>query len=95
VIRTVADWEPYGDNSHILYLDCGHEVIIYFKTVPSEHQCAICDQVRIEFIKPWGHPTRNQILGTGDRCRCSRQNAKILVDGGYARYLDPQTGGAE
>lgn len=40
--------------------------------------------VRIRFIKVWGHPTKNLIMGVGQFARVSRYLCKILVDGGYA-----------
>lgn len=85
--RKVADWEPYGDNSHTLYLDCGHGVVIYFKPVPDEYDCELCDQTRIEFLKVWGHPTRNEIFGPGDKVRCRKEAAEMLVKQGIAKYL--------
>lgn len=43
--------------------------------------------VRIEFIKAWGHPTRNEVYGPGNRARVSRWIADNLISGGYAIEL--------
>lgn len=41
----------------------------------------------IEFTRSWGHPTRWEIYGTGQRARVSRRIADNLVSGGYARIV--------
>jgi hypothetical protein len=86
MIREVSDWEQYGDDSHVLYLDCGHDVVVYFKGVPSEYDCKRCGlTVVVEFVQAWGHPTRNEIYGEGQRVRVTPEVAKMLINGGYAK----------
>ena len=43
--------------------------------------------VRIRFIKTWGHPTRNLIMGVGDTARVSEWIANNLITGGYAEKI--------
>jgi len=44
--------------------------------------------VTIEFTRGWGHPTRNEIYGPGDRARVSEYIASILVPG-TAKIVEP------
>lgn len=48
--------------------------------------------VRVRFLKPWSHPTRDIVCGEGDLAKCSRWIADILIRGGYAEEL-PAPGG--
>lgn len=43
--------------------------------------------VTIEFVKVWGHPTKNKIYGPPDRARVSDRVAQTLVNGGYAKII--------
>lgn len=43
---------------------------------------------QIEFIKAWGHPTKNLICGPGDRARVSDWIASVLVRDGTARIVE-------
>jgi hypothetical protein len=45
--------------------------------------------VKIRFLKPWGHPTRNLIMGVGDVAIVSQWIADNLVSGGYAELVTP------
>lgn len=44
-------------------------------------------KVWIEFIKSWGHPTRNLICGVGSRWKVSEWAADNLERSGYARRV--------
>lgn len=48
--------------------------------------------VRIRFIKSWGHPTRNQILGVGEVWWVSVWAAENLISGGYAELVEEKDG---
>ena len=92
MIQPVIDWEQYGDQSHVLYLKCGHSVVRYFVGVPDEHDCTLCDRdakcnVKMRFLKTWGHPTRNEIYGPGDRVRVSEAVSKMLEQHGTAERI--------
>lgn len=43
--------------------------------------------VLIEFIKAWGHPTRNEVYGPPQRAKVSEWIANNLVNGGYAKRV--------
>lgn len=45
--------------------------------------------VVIEFIKVWGHPTRNEIYGPPQRAMVSEWIAKNLVHNGFAKRIQP------
>jgi hypothetical protein len=52
-------------------------------------------EVRIRFLKPWGHPTRDLICGTGDVAKVSQWIANNLINSGYAEpYEAPGTANA-
>lgn len=42
---------------------------------------------RVRFLKAWGHPTKNTIMGVGDTAMVSRRIADNLVSGGYAEIV--------
>lgn len=46
--------------------------------------------VRVRFIRVWGHPTRNLIMGAGDTAKVSPFVAGILCGGEapYAEYIE-------
>lgn len=46
-------------------------------------------KVLIEFIKAWGHPTRNEVYGPPQRFLVSERAANTLVSGGYAKRVLP------
>lgn len=43
--------------------------------------------VLIRFLKVWGHPTRNIIMGVGDTARVSEWIAELLIKQGYAEKV--------
>lgn len=45
--------------------------------------------VEIECLRPWGHPTRNEIWGTGQKAKASEYIAGILIRGEYAKLIGP------
>ncbi len=59
----------------------------------AEHCAHDCDRqpitVTVEFIKAWGHPTRNEVYGPPQRARCSKRIAKNLESGGYVKLVVP------
>ena len=44
-------------------------------------------RIRIRFLKPWGHPTKNLICETGTVAIVSEWIANILVRDGYAERI--------
>mgnify|MGYP001015647322 FL=1 len=43
--------------------------------------------VRVRFVKVWGHPTRDLIMGVGDIALVSEWIARVLIKGGYAERV--------
>lgn len=43
--------------------------------------------VRVRFLKAWGHPTRNLIMGCGDIAKVSEWIANILTSDGTAERI--------
>lgn len=43
-------------------------------------------KVWIQFIKPWGHPSRNEVFGYPQIVLASHWAATILVRTGYAKF---------
>ena len=44
--------------------------------------------ILIEFLKVWGHPTKDLICGKGDRARVSPWIAKTLIGTGTAKKVE-------
>lgn len=44
--------------------------------------------VQIEFIRVWGHPTKNLIMGVGSKARVSEYLCGILERGGYVKRTE-------
>ncbi len=51
-------------------------------------------KIRIRFLKSWGHPTRNQIMGEGEVWEVSLWAAENLISGGYAELVKEEQDGA-
>jgi len=49
--------------------------------------------VRMEFLRAWGHPTRNEVYGPGNRVRVSEYIAGILEKNGIAKRLEDSSRG--
>ena len=47
-------------------------------------------KIKIEFLKPWGHPTRWEIYGTGERYWVTPWQAEHLVGSGYAKLVEEE-----
>lgn len=45
---------------------------------------------RVRFIKAWGHPTRNLIMGVGEVAQVSQRIGESLVSGGYAEFISQE-----
>ena len=46
-------------------------------------------KVLIEFVRAWGHPTRNEVYGPPQRFWVSEWAAENLVSGAYAKRAEP------
>ena len=53
----------------------------------------IVGKVEIEFIKAWGHPTKNKIYGPPQRFLVTSWQAVQLVNGGYAKLVKEEKHG--
>jgi len=47
----------------------------------------IVGKVHVEFIKAWGHPTKNEVYGPPQRFLVTAWQATQLINGGYAKLV--------